>query len=70
VKKIKEVLEKVLVKIPIKQMMVNSESVVKKSHHMHVSRVACRQLAAYESFQTICEYGPKILCMNRGYLVR
>ena len=31
---------------------------------MRVSWVACRQLAACESFQTICEYSPKILFMN------
>jgi hypothetical protein len=31
---------------------------------MHVTRVACRQHAAYEIFQTIYECGPEILFMN------
>jgi hypothetical protein len=64
--KIRNILEKFFVKVPIKRTVVNSESIVKKSLNTCVSWVACRQLAAYESFQTICEYGPKILFMNTG----
>lgn len=60
-KKIKDTLEKFLVEIPIKQTMVNSEPIVKKSFNTCMS---AGWLAAYESFQTIHEYGPKILFMN------